>query len=110
MKKGKCPTHRSKARSMIVRVWEIDTIVRRRRVLRRERRRSARSVIWTAVPGPTSPLSLLNERFVDLAGAPSAITIQTVDYGEEDEDWLWGMMKFELVKAIEVVQESCDAG
>ncbi len=103
MKKGKCPTHRSKARSMIVRVWEIDTIVRRRRVLRRERRRSARSVIWTAVPGPTSPLSLLNERFVDLAGAPS-------DYGEEDEDWLWGMMKFELVKAIEVVQESCDAG
>jgi len=57
------------------------------------------------VLGPTIPRSLLLVGFFGPALAPSVIIAQAEDCGEEEEDWLWGMMKFELVNVIEVARK-----
>jgi hypothetical protein len=78
-------THWSKACGGVVKVRRVEAVVRRGRVLRRERRWATGGAVRT-VRGPASLLSLLDVGEMALAAAPPAI-VQGEDRCEEDEDW-----------------------
>ena len=78
-------SHRSKYRGGVVKVGRVEVIVRRERVLRRERRWATGEAVPT-VHRPVSARSLLDVGEMALKYALPVIGVQCEDHCKEDED------------------------
>ena len=79
-------TNWSKARGGIINVRRVETIVHRRRGLRRERPCTTRGAVRTPVHGPAFTLSLLGEGLFGPASALFPTGGENECHGEEDDD------------------------